>query len=152
MNPAINSWWKYPGDRYEILGKVFLNLDPASASKARAHVREWLGDDHPAYENVRLATSELVTNAVLHARRRNPGDLVSFTLARREELLRVEVLDPGGGPWRPREPGGVPGDGERGRGLGIVAEVSRNRWGVRDLGERGRVVWCAIDGEGPPCG
>ncbi|GAA0824614.1 hypothetical protein GCM10009525_16400 [Streptosporangium amethystogenes subsp. fukuiense] len=100
---------------------------------------------------MRLATSELVTNAVLHAARRRPDDLIMLTLTRRADSLRLEVLDPGGGSWEPRVPGGVPADEERGRGLDIVDEISRRRWRVRDQGDLGRTVWCAIDQAAPPC-
>ncbi|WP_326828469.1 hypothetical protein OIE13_19015 [Streptosporangium sp. NBC_01810] len=55
-----------------------------------------------------------------------------------------------GGSWQPRAPGTVPADGESGRGLDIVDEISRQRWGVHDRGDLGRTVWCAID-QAPPC-
>ncbi len=151
MNPVSGFWQKYPDDESEVLGKAYLKIDPASAAKARAYVREWLGADHPAYENVRLATSELVTNAVLHTERRRPDDLVMLTLTRRADSLCLEVLDPGGGSWQPRAPGTVPADEERGRGLDIVDEISRQRWGVHDQGDLGRTVWCAIDQAALPC-
>ncbi|MBB2910582.1 anti-sigma regulatory factor (Ser/Thr protein kinase) [Streptosporangium becharense] len=138
----------------EVLGKACLELDPASASKARAYVREWIGADHPAYEDVRLAASELVANAVLHTCRRNPGDLVSLALLRRAGLLHVAVTDPGGGPWEPEAPRAVPDDEERGRGLGIVGELSRWCWGVLDHADGSRTVWCVLGGHAPgvPCG
>ncbi|MDH2428741.1 ATP-binding protein [Sphaerisporangium sp. TRM90804] len=44
-----------------------LPSNPECAARARAEVSDWLGQDHPAYEHVRLAVSELVTNAVKHA-------------------------------------------------------------------------------------
>lgn len=152
MNPVCGFWQKYPDDESEVLGKAYLEIDPASAAKARAYVREWIGADHPAYENARLATSELVTNAVVHARRRHPDNLITLTLTRRADSLFLEVLDPGGDSWRPPAPGAVPADEEYGRGLGIVGEISRKRWGVRDQGDLGRTVWCAIDQAAPPCG
>lgn len=100
MNPVSGFWQEYPDDESEVLGKAYLKIDPASAAKARGYVREWIGADHPAYENVRLATSELVTNAILHAKRRRPDDLIMLTLTRRTDSLCLEVLDPGGGSWR----------------------------------------------------
>lgn len=99
---------------------------------------------------MRLATSELVTNAVLHTRRRGPDELITLTLTQRADSLHLEVLDPGGGSWEPRAPGTVPADEECGRGLDIVGEISLQRWGVRDQGDLGRTVWCAID-QAPAC-
>ncbi|WP_405141848.1 ATP-binding protein [Sphaerisporangium sp. NBC_01403] len=52
----------------DTLKEIRLPSDPGSAARARAEVRDWLGEEHPAYEPVRLAVSELVTNAVRHAR------------------------------------------------------------------------------------
>ncbi|MBG0829242.1 ATP-binding protein [Planomonospora sp. ID67723] len=140
MNAVIS-----PGEvGSEILGEAYLTLDPASASQARVCVREWLGADHPAYENVRLATSELVANAAVHAAG-GPCDLMLLVLVRTADLLRVEVTDPGGDSSRPRACDAVPDDVERGRGLAIVRELSGGRWGVRDRGALGRTVWCAFD-------
>ncbi|GAA3445504.1 ATP-binding protein [Planomonospora venezuelensis] len=141
MNAVIS-----PGEvGSEILGEAYLRLDPASASQARTCVREWLGSDHPAYENVRLATSELVTNAAVHADRGRACDLVLFMLVRMADLLLIEVTDPGGALSRPRACDAVPDDVEGGRGLAIVRELSGGRWGVRDHGTLGRTVWCALD-------
>ncbi|MEV8630595.1 ATP-binding protein [Streptosporangium sp. NPDC051023] len=58
----------------ETLSETCLPNDPESVSRARGEVREWLGKDHPAYENARLAVSELVTNAVRHAGGGPTGD------------------------------------------------------------------------------
>ena len=145
MNPVIGFWQNDVNNESEVLGEAYLRLDPTSVSRARDHVRVWIGADHPSYENVRLATSELVTNAVLHTLRRCPHELVLLALVRRADLLYVEVLDPGGAPWEPHTPEAVGDDEECGRGLAIVDEICRRRWGVRDHGERGRTVWCALD-------
>ncbi len=156
MNHVVRFWRKDTEGGAEILGEAYLRLDPASVSKARSYVRVWMGADHPTYENVRLATSELVTNAVLHAFSKGPDDLMLLTLTRRSGLFYLEVQDPGGAPWDPHAVEAVPVDEEHGRGLAIVGEISRGHWGVRDLGRRGRTVWCALDGEAdsaePPCG
>ncbi|MEV7009411.1 ATP-binding protein [Streptosporangium sp. NPDC051022] len=146
----VDFWRKDMDGGSEILGEAYLKLDPASAAKARSHIRVWLGSDHPEYENARLATSELVTNAVLHAFLRGPDALILLTLTRRAGLLYVEVTDPGGGFWDPYALPAMPDDEEGGRGLAIVGEVSRGRWGVRDRGRRGRTVWCALGGDPDP--
>ncbi|GAT65064.1 serine/threonine protein kinase [Planomonospora sphaerica] len=173
MNPAAA-----PRDlESEFLGEAYLELDLESASQARSRVREWLGPDHPHYEDVRLAASELVANAALHAGRQRPRDpapqppdpaprprnpaaaphgLVLLTLTRTGGLLRVEVTDPGGGPSEPRVHEAVPVDRERGRGLAIVRELSAGRWGVRHHADAGRTVWCVLGARSGlpvrPCG
>ncbi|MFI7534308.1 ATP-binding protein [Streptosporangium sp. NPDC049376] len=112
---------------------------PESASRARDEVREWLGTDHPAYENVRLAVSELVTDAVLHAGGA-PGDgSLTLRLLALGDLLRIEVVDQGC-PMASPESSLL---SERGRGLVLVGLLSGGTWGCRSL-ERGRTVWCEI--------
>ncbi|GGS64100.1 ATP-binding protein [Planobispora rosea] len=138
------------GVEAEILGEACLALDPASTAQARACVREWIGADHRAYENVRLATSELVTNAAVHADRGRAGSLIVLTLTRVTNLLYLEVTDPGGDFSWPRAFDTVPEDAECGRGLTIVRELSRGRWGVRDRGILGRTVWCVLDASPDP--
>ncbi|MFF3444743.1 ATP-binding protein [Streptosporangium sp. NPDC002721] len=126
------------------LGEIFLRREPESVSRARAMVRELLGPDHPAYEQVRLAVSELTTNAVEHSTPGPAGDLVMVVLKVTDDLIYVEVTDPGsasGGPCLRDDP---PLDAEDGRGLFIVDELSAGKWGVRDFGAGGRTVWCAI--------
>ncbi|MDP9848544.1 ATP-binding protein [Streptosporangium lutulentum] len=124
--------------------------DPEAASRARDEVREWLGCDHPAYENVRLAVSELVTNAVRHSRMEQAGvvesDPLILRLTAHDDLLRVEVTDKGWTMGNPRvrtEP--VPHLAESGRGLAIVSALSDGNWGYHSHGPGpGRTVWCEI--------
>ncbi|MFF4412339.1 ATP-binding protein [Streptosporangium sp. NPDC001559] len=116
---------------------------PESASRARDEVREWLGADHPAYENVRLAVSELVTDAVRHAGG-EPGDgSLTLGLLALGDLLRVEVVDQDGGttPLMAWPESSLLS--ESGRGLVLVGLLSGGSWGCRSL-ERGRTVWCEI--------
>ncbi|MBF8188432.1 ATP-binding protein [Nonomuraea sp. K274] len=104
-------------------------------------MRRWLGDDHPAVDDVVLAASELMTNAIRHSDAR-PYDLIGVTLSVTEEMVYLEVRDPGSafsGPHIRQEPAA-----EDGRGLLIVREISQD-WGVREHGRGlGRTVWCAI--------
>ena len=78
-----------------------------------------------------LLTTELVTNAVIHAR-----SAVSVTLRRGVERLRVEVSDTGGGALRFREP---TGDAQTGRGLQLL-EALASSWGTSAF-EAGKLVW-----------
>jgi anti-sigma regulatory factor (Ser/Thr protein kinase) len=108
--------------------------DPASVGAARAFVAEILeewGDGVYVLETAVLLTSELVTNAILHAR--SP---VTVAVSSRNGSVRI----------------GVNGDSEQvpirqvgsdalggGRGLHVV-EALADRWGTT-AGESGRAVW-----------
>ncbi|MFF0580188.1 ATP-binding protein [Streptosporangium saharense] len=116
--------------RPEKNSETYLPNHPESASRAREEVREWLGEDHPAYENVRLAVSELVTDAVRHA-----GGPLTLRLLTLDDLLRVEVEDQ-------ENVRGLPLS-ESGRGMILVGLLSGGRWGCRSC-ERGRTVWCEV--------
>jgi anti-sigma regulatory factor (Ser/Thr protein kinase) len=112
-------------------------LEPTADSPALA--REYcdgvLADKHCDPETVadaRLVVSELVTNAVLHAR--TPIEVQVLVAA---ETLRIEVTDSGldrPHMWAEHDRGG--------RGLPIVQAVASG-WGVVDQGSR-KTVWCEI--------
>jgi len=86
-----------------------------------------------------LAVSELVSNAVVHAR----SDLI--VRIRVNGRVRLEVSD--------RDaraavvPRAVGPDHTGGRGLNLVAQISR-RWGVA-RGAGGKTVWCEVERRGP---
>lgn len=105
----------------------------SSASAARRFVRR-IAEQSEASEVVRqaeLLVSELVTNAIQHAR-----EPVEVGVDMDGRLLRVEVYDNGEG--LPRvEPESVWSD--HGRGLRLVAAIS-DRWGVRPDRDR-MCVW-----------
>ncbi len=88
-------------------------------------------------ETAELCTSELATNAVVHAR--SP---VLLTAERTAGGVRVEVQDevPGG-----VEAGSLEGVGETGRGLAIVNAMAA-AWGV-DQYEGGKTVWFELRDE-----
>lgn len=124
-----------------IIGSIQLVGIRESVAHARSEVRRWLGNDHPAVDDAVLATSELVTNAFRHSDAR-PYDFIGLTVTEAEEMIHVEVRDPGSafsGPYVRQEP-----EAEDGRGLLIVREISQG-WGIREHGRGlGRTVWCAI--------
>jgi anti-sigma regulatory factor (Ser/Thr protein kinase) len=124
-----------------VIGSIQLAGIRESVSRARSEVRSWLGGDHPAVDDVVLAVSELVTNALRHSDAK-PYDFVGVTLTATEEMVYLEVRDPGSMFSRPhvrQEP-----EAEDGRGLLIVREISQD-WGIREHGRGlGRSVWCAI--------
>ena len=82
-----------------------------------------------------LLTSELVTNAVLHARQ--PP---SLGVAVRDGQLVVDVADPD--PASPQVTW-AGAHGEHGRGLAIVDALA-DEWGVRETPGGGKAVWFAL--------
>jgi anti-sigma regulatory factor (Ser/Thr protein kinase) len=79
-------------------------------------------------ELVQLLTSELVTNAAVHAR--SPLELV---LDHRAAAVRVEVYD---------RDTTIPTDAEKGRGL-VLVDALADRWGANGT-TTGKVVWFEI--------
>jgi serine/threonine-protein kinase RsbW len=98
---------------------VTYEATPSSVAAARAALAEFAanaGATDDQVDGVRLAASEAVTNAVLHAYRGEPGQIqVTAALAGRE--LWILVADEGGG-MQPRadRPG-------LGLGLGLISQV-----------------------------
>ncbi|MFB9677465.1 ATP-binding protein [Streptosporangium vulgare] len=142
----------------ETFSEILLLGDTEAASRAREEVRKWLGEGHPAYEDARLVVSELVTNAVQHARLKVTGqagasgdDPLILRLLAYGGLLRVEVVDAGLSVEEPRlrvDPACLLT--ENGRGLAIVGVLSGGNWGYRSHGrEPGRTVWCELPANPP---
>jgi anti-sigma regulatory factor (Ser/Thr protein kinase) len=79
-------------------------------------------------DDLRLLTSEIVTNALRHAGLRS-GDSISLVVEASRDRVRVEVADPGPGfdPDSLQEP--KPGQ-VTGFGLWLVRKLA-DRWGVR---------------------
>lgn len=86
------------------------------------------------HDVVCLLTTELVTNAVLHA-----GSVMGVRITCRDRAVRVEVRD--SSPKVPTtQPYGV--DAQTGRGLALVA-AQADEWGVEELAD-GKVVWFEV--------
>lgn len=114
---------------------------PSSAGEARRAVRRavehTLGDLESfgdLIDDLTVAVSELVTNAVLHA-----GSQIRLRVKALPSRVRVEVFD--GSPHLPRTIG-AEGVAPTGRGLRLVAELV-DRWGAEAEGE-GKMVWCEV--------
>lgn len=133
-------WWGGPGADdprvVDLRAEAELPPDPSSASGARRFVRDVLDAwgipelEEPAI----LLTSELITNALLHAR--TP---MKLRLYRRDGLLRVEVCDDSGRPPVRRH---YSDDASTGRGLALV-EALADEWGV-DPANGGKAVWFTL--------
>ncbi|MDT0270425.1 ATP-binding protein [Streptomyces sp. DSM 44915] len=116
-------------------------------SKAREFTRQALHDwgwlpaadeeRYAAAEDVLLVVSELVTNACLHA-----GGPEELRVGRGDKLIRIEVLDRGGGvpALRSTRMPGRPG----GHGMFIVQRLCLD-WGmVREPEALGKTVWAEL--------
>lgn len=106
---------------------------PASASRARRALVEHLrgyGVPEGTVNDAQLALSEMVGNAVRHARPRSDGSLLAKCELDDVTIL-LTVID-GGGESTPSVQHTPPDHGS-GRGLVIVASIA-SRWGVERYG------------------
>jgi len=87
-----------------------------------------------------LLVSELVSNAVVHARTD-----ISLTLRWDRSVITVEVRD---GSDRLPAPCDVPPVATSGRGLQIVDRMARS-WGVRRIPGDGKITWFSLASEQP---
>jgi anti-sigma regulatory factor (Ser/Thr protein kinase) len=115
-----------------------LRLDPVleAASAARRAARGWLAGSEMSsarFDDLQLVISELVTNAVIHAR--TPLRLVVHLDGQR---VLTEVFDADSRLPRPTE---VPGP-HGGRGLMLVDRLS-DRWGCEPSSD-GKRVWAEL--------
>ncbi|CAN5790683.1 hypothetical protein BH20ACT6_BH20ACT6_03980 [soil metagenome] len=117
---------------HRVLG---LPAHPASAGLARQLVEEVLAEAVPAdvLENAQLLVSEVVTNAIVHAR----SD-IGLTVSLVREFVRVEVADhsPHLPVLRPR------GGSVTGYGLDLVASLAADFGVIAD--EAGKAVWFTL--------
>ena len=125
---------------------VLLPHAPASVVAARSQISTDLRDAGivtPAIGDAALVVSELLTNAILHARPL-PGARVLVAWALRDRSLEVAVSD-GGSMTRPRAAyHSLSSIG--GRGLAIVENLSC-RWGVLPS-DFGLTVWAVLPAPG----
>jgi anti-sigma regulatory factor (Ser/Thr protein kinase) len=117
--------------------RIALPRSPASVGAARrfiqARTTAWSFPE-AAGSQLELIGSELVTNAVLHARTE-----LTLTLELRDRLVRISVEDRSRAPATLRH---YQADALTGRGLGVVAALSE-RWGVSAAPD-GKVVWAEV--------
>ncbi|WP_194293425.1 ATP-binding protein [Actinomadura macrotermitis] len=107
-----------------LLGEVDLAATPAAVRVARSYIRALVAERHPgaALDDLTLVTSEVVTNAIVHARP-CPGGTILLTVAHSGGRLHVEVTDGGPGDTGPPPlPADLPDLG--GRGLHLVEALT----------------------------
>ncbi|MFI9820571.1 SpoIIE family protein phosphatase [Streptomyces sp. NPDC052013] len=115
---------------------------PESVAEARRFVRAALGDVAPdVVDTAELLVSELVTNAVLHARTD-----VEVSARVDDGTVRVGVRDQR--PDRGLLPQECPAYAGTGQGLALVEEMA-SRYGV-ESGEGGKTVWFELAPDGSP--
>jgi two-component sensor histidine kinase len=115
----------------ESVDHLHLEPLPRVVQSARAFVRDRLPDtDADTLDTILLLTSELVTNAVIHAR---TAIEVGITVTTNKVLITVHDEDLG-------HPSDTYPGREGGRGLGLVAAMSEETATERHVGE-GKTVW-----------
>jgi anti-sigma regulatory factor (Ser/Thr protein kinase) len=138
-SPAIRSRHHHPPARSHAPGRA--RVSPAShatgTTRLRRRSRDFLagtGAGHHCQQVAELLVSELVTNAVTHART-TAGLSVSVT----GSTARIEVTDDGPGQPELRDPD--PGHG--GYGLWLVDWLARS-WGVNTGNGQDKTVWFTL--------
>jgi anti-sigma regulatory factor (Ser/Thr protein kinase) len=111
---------------------------PAHVREARQFLAAIMGG-RPAADDAVLCLSELVTNATLHSRSREPNGQFSVRVQLHGSRLRVEVSDQGG-PWIQA----ADTDEQHGRGLLIVGRLARD-WGRTGGDKAGWTVWFEVE-------
>jgi anti-sigma regulatory factor (Ser/Thr protein kinase) len=128
------------------MGTVLLPCAPASVAVARQRLTADLhaaGIVHAAVGDAALVVSELLSNAIMHARPL-PGASLQVAWAVDADSVEVAVSD-GGAPTRPH-PGHASVSSLGGRGLDIVEYLART-WGVRN-DPSGLTVWAVLAAPG----
>ena len=116
---------------------------PRCAGLARAQLRKALAGWGMAgiEESAVLVVSELVTNAVVHARVPT-GREIQTRFVRQDGAVRIEVHDASGVWPVPRVP-----DESGGYGL-LLVEALASRWGVVEREGVGKAVWAVVADSG----
>ncbi len=118
-----------------------LRHKPESVQRARelvADIAESWGFGDVLYE-VRLVTSELVTNAVEHG-----GEPIEITVSEFEDDLLIQVAD-GGEMWREEDRSQDPESlDEHGRGLTLIEAFAKCGVYHLNVNGPGKVVWAQI--------
>lgn len=127
---------------WPLISQLELGPLPAAVGCGRDHAElvlaEW-GLDHLEGDVV-LLVSELLTNALRASRALpTPAPIVLRPLANDRQLI-IEAWDQ----WTEGfELGRAAPDADRGRGLQVIAALSR-RWGVGRISEQHEAVWCEL--------
>ena len=126
------------------MSEFHLPLRTTAPKLARATVSGAIGSVRPEVaEEIELLTSEVVTNAIRHARVDPLGEVI-LRVDASDDHVRVEVLNPGPS-FDPPVPS-IPGVSGTGLGLFLVDALA-DAWGVGREGPRTK-VWFEISKNG----
>lgn len=114
-----------------------LGTDVTAARQARAFVRESLGADvdDELLQDALVITSELVTNAVMHA-----GTSSELEIRLDTDTIELRLTD--GSRRAPVRRTLLGGPATQGRGLGLLSSLAE-RWGVDQI-DAGKTVWAVL--------
>ena len=115
---------------------VDLPPEPTSATRARVLARERFASScsRDTLDTIALLVTELVTNAILHAR-----TTLQLTLDTRPGLVRISVEDSSNELPTLQH---YASDAVTGRGLALVEQLASS-WGVESTAT-GKLVWCHV--------
>lgn len=129
-----------------LVGTAEFARDLANVAAARHWVRDLLGADHPAVDDIELCLGELVANSFQHT----GSAAVTVSVLRADRILRGEVVDagaPGSAPYLRDAPDND--EFEYGRGLHVVRALTAGNWGTW-IGHAGhRTTWFELPDPSP---
>ncbi len=117
-----------------------LGADASAPRTARSFLRGMLGEliDNGLLDDLLVVTSELVTNAVIHAG--TPSELQVRVVQGDPGQVEVRLWD--GDPRPPVRRALLGGPAAQGRGLVLLSTLTQ-RWGV-DTADGGKTVWAVL--------
>jgi serine/threonine-protein kinase RsbW len=121
---------------------IRLPFAASSVAVARQRLRDWMVDNHSsgeAIEDARVIISELVANAVRHARPLSDGQII-VTWMLGDSCVELAVTD-GGSSTAPRNVH-APATATAGRGMAIVETLANDWWS--DQGTDRKTVYARI--------
>jgi anti-sigma regulatory factor (Ser/Thr protein kinase) len=120
--------------------EILLPGTPRAAAQARRFVADTLiaWGFPAAVEDARLIVSELATNVVVHT----GSPRLRLSCAHLDTVVRIAVHDCSR--ELPVRVAAVSTDDERGRGMRLVDELTRQKWGVHLETSGGKTVWADI--------
>jgi len=134
-----------------LIGSVIGTLTIRGSTDQVRHARKFVGRllaERLDCDTAVLLTSEIVTNAILHSRSSNGGEVV-ITVLSQGQVVRVEVRDHGSDKVSVPCPRAEVSDlDDSGRGLLIVEELASS-WGC-DHGADATVTWFELNGAARP--
>lgn len=127
------------------LYSTFLVGGPSAPAIARATVAGWAEAPPTIEYDLKLITSELVSNAIKYGRC-GTQQWARVFLSRDDGSYRVVVADPGSAMTKPRIiPQQLDCIQEGGRGLALVDTLTQGNWGTHLLPRtKWRVVWAVL--------